>query len=234
MCGTESSKTCMKLILALIIIGFILTTIPLATVDAQDYYERYKPTMSGPSINVTSPQNGSAIQSNSLQLIFNVTKPQIIKLSPNIPDSIIENNGVRNSSGIITQVYYKGDWQTKETNLFSNQNSNIDFLEFNENLSNIPDGKHQVEITAIGSVNLIVAMFGFTYQNNETTTITVTNHYNESSMLTPTSPIPTNNTDSLTEPFPTLLLVVASILTAFVIASILALRKHRKTANLKQ
>jgi hypothetical protein len=212
----------------------MLTTIPLATADAQDYYELYKPIMNGPTVNVASPQNASAIQSNSIQLTFNVTKPQIIKLSPNIPDSIIENNGVRNSSGIITQVYYKGDWQTKETNLFSNQDRNIDFLEFNENLSNIPDGKHQIEITAVGSVNLIVAMFGFTYQNNETTTITVINQYNESSTLTPTSPNPTNNTDSLAEPFLTLLLAVASILTAFVIASILALRRHRKTINLKQ
>jgi len=213
------------LLLTLIIAVSCLTLMVVKPANAQDYYESYKPTMTGPNINVTSPQNGSAIQSNSLQLIFNVTKPQIIKLSPNIPPSIIENNGVRNSSGIITRVYYKGDWQTKETNLFSNQDSKMEFLEFNENLSSIPDGKHQVEITAIGSVNLIVAMFGFTYQNNETTTITITNNYNESSM-------PTINTGQLppqTELLPTLtVLVVILIVLAVVITSVLLFKRHRK------
>src|SRR5665648_194246 len=152
----------MKAISALLIIGLILSTASFASVDAQDYYELYKPTMSGPNVSVTSPQNNSVINANSLQLIFNVTEPQIVKFSANISPNIIENNGVRNSSDIVS-VYYKGDWQTKETILYSNQDSDIDFLEFNETLSSIPDGRHQVEITAIGTVGLIVAMFGFTY-----------------------------------------------------------------------
>lgn len=214
-------------LLTLVITVSCLTSMVVKPANAQDYYESYKPTMTGPNINVTSPQNGSTIQSNSLQLIFNVTKPQITKLSPNIPPSIIENNGVRNSSGIITRVYYKGDWQTEETNLFLNQDSKMEFLEFNENLSNIPDGKHRVEITAIGSVNLIVAMFGFTYQNNETTTITINNNYNESSMPT----INTGQNPPQTQPFPTSVLVIALIVIAAVITFALLLRSHRKTAN---
>ncbi len=208
---------------ALVIIGLILTTISFASVDAQDYYERYKPTMSGPNISVASPQNASVIESNSLQLVFTVTEPQIVKLSPNISPNIIENNGVRNSSDIVG-VYYKGDWQTKETILYSNQDGDIDFLEFNETLSNIPNGSHQVEITAIGSVDLIVAMFGFTYHNNANTTIVFATNSTE---LTPTLSPSTDRNAPLLEPI-YYLLPVSVIVAVIIVLSILLYRWHRK------
>ena len=216
----------MRAILALVIIGLILTTTPLATVDAQDYYERYKPAISGPNISVTSPQNTSVIEGNSLQLVFNITKPQIVKLSPNISPSIIENNGVRNSSEIIS-VYYKGDWQNNETILFSNQDNDVDFLEFNETLSGIPSGKHQVEITATGSIGLIVAMFGFTYPNEVNTTIVFTNDFNES---TPTPYLRTDRNAPHVELIDYLLPI--SVIVAIIISFALLLHsRHRKTMN---
>lgn len=220
----------MRAIVVLVLIVLIIATFPLASVTAQDYYERFKPTMNGPNINVTSPQNGSAIQSNSLQLIFNVTKPQIVKLSPNIPLSIIENNGVRNSSGIITRVYYKGDWQTNQTILYSNQDSNADSLEFNETLSGIPNGEHQVEITATGSIGLIVAMFGFTYPNEANTTIVFSNNFDES---TPTPYLPTDRNAPHAELID-YLLPISVILVIIIVLSTVILRRHRKTAILKQ
>ena len=217
----------MKLIVALVIIGLMLTTIPLATVDAQDYYELYKPTMTGPNITVTYPQNGSTIQSNSIQLYFNVTKPQIIKLSPNIPSSIIEHNGVRNNSGSITRVYYKGDWQTKETNLYSNQDSEVEFLEFNETISNIPDGTHKVEINTAGSVNLIVAMFGFTYRSEANSTVVFTSNFE--SIPTPSPPTDRNAPHlELTN-----CLLPIGVIVAVFLLSVLLFRRHRKTAYLK-
>jgi hypothetical protein len=215
----------MRAISALVIIGLILTTTSFAFVDAQDYYERYKPTMSGPNISVTSPQNASVIESNSLQLIFNVTEPQIVKLSPNISPNIIENNGVRNSSDIV-RVYYKGDWQNNQTILYSNQNSDIDFLEFNETLSNIPNGRHQLEITSFGSIGLIVAMFGSTYQNNATTTIVFTTNYGEP---TPTLSPPTDRNPPHLEPIDYLLPV--SVIVAIAVLSVLLYRRHQKTAS---
>ncbi len=50
----------------------------------------------------------------------------------------------------------------------------------------------------------------------------------------PTSPIPTINTGSLTEPFPTVLFVIASVIIAVVITCVLIYNRHRKTAYLKQ
>jgi hypothetical protein len=58
------------------------------------------------------------------------------------------------------------------------------------------------------------------------------------SIPTPTSPMPTINTGSHTpqiEPFPTsTFLVLASVLIAVVIASLLLFRRHRKTVNLNR
>ncbi len=163
----------MRTISALLIIGLILSTACFASVDAQDYYELYKPTISGPNINVTSPQNNSIIDANSLQLIFNVTEPQIVKLSPNLSPNIIESNDVRNSSDVVS-VYYKGDWQTTHAIIYPNQDTDMAILEFDEIISNVPSGHHQLEITATGTVGLIVAMFGFTYQVNSTSLVIFT------------------------------------------------------------
>lgn len=172
----------MRQIATIVIIGLILTSIPFSLANAQDYYELYRPTMNPPSISIASPQNNSIVNTNSLQLTFNITKPQIIKLSPNISLNIIENNGVRNSTEIF-RVNYKGDWQTEEQTLYSNENGGLDFLEINETISNIPNGEHEIQITAIGSVDLIVTMFGFTYHPDSSSTIIFT--------INPSTPTPT-------------------------------------------
>jgi len=66
------------------------------------------------------------------------------------------------------------------------------------------------------------------WSNTQTVTIPAS-----SSSLTPspTSPIPTTNTGSLTESFPTLLLAVALILLAVVIALVVLYKRNRKPAE---
>ncbi len=67
------------------------------------------------------------------------------------------------------------------------------------------------------------------WSNTQTITIPESN-----TSPSPTSPMPTINTGSLIEPFPFPLLIVASVIIAVVILSILFFIRHRKTANLKQ
>jgi len=68
----------------------------------QDYYDKYKPTMMPPSILIASPQNYSIINTNSISLVFNVSEPQIIDVSPD----------VNQHSSRLFRVSYMGDFCT--------------------------------------------------------------------------------------------------------------------------
>src|SRR4030067_2636691 len=96
-----------------LILGLVIATLNnyVTRVQAQqvldsleDYYDHYKPTMAPPSILVTSPQNYSIINASSVSLVFNVSEPQVIELSPD----------VNQHSSRLFRVSYKGDWQTEE------------------------------------------------------------------------------------------------------------------------
>jgi hypothetical protein len=183
--------------------------------------------MMPPSISISSPQNSSSINANCVQLVFSVAEPQIANLSPNIPPSIIENNGVSNSTAI-ARVSYKGDWQIEEHILYSNEQGS-EVLEFNVTLSNIPNGNHEVEITAIGTVRLIVAMFGFEYHSNSTSSIIFAVNSLEPNNQDTNSP--SNNQDA-NSPLITLSQVVLTLLLVLAL-TVIALFALKRRSNKK-
>ena len=206
----DKIRNAMSTKLVFVLVWLLLSIIPLSA-SAQDYYELYKPEMIGPDITVISPQNNSIIETDSIELIFNLSLPQIVKLSPNIPSNILENNAVRNSTDIFL-VYYKGDWQTEETILYSNNDGDMYISEFNETISNIPNGEHQIEIEAVGSIRFTVAMFGFEYHPNSTSTIIFTFNSQQS-----------ENYDAVTQ--------LAYLLLAILVAAIAVIPLKRKLAS---
>ncbi|MCW4044826.1 MAG: hypothetical protein NWE94_04840 [Candidatus Bathyarchaeota archaeon] len=178
-----------------------------ASDSLQDYYDRYKPKMTPPTISIASPQNYSVINTNSISLVFNVSEPQVIEISP-------DANKV---STRLFRVSYKGDWQTEEHFLYSAEHGSLDFLEFNTTLLNIPDGTHQLQVIADGVVGFTVAMFGFSYNSETNTSIIFT--------VNSTQPTPSTFT-STPEPFPTLPLIASSSAIAVVAVAWLFVSKE--------
>jgi len=210
-----------KALALILILGLII----LATLDChvvgvqaqqvtdplQDYYDRYKPTMTPPSILVTSPQNYSIINTNSISLVFNVSGPQVIELSPD----------VNQHSSRLVRVSYRGDWQTEEQLLYLVQYESLDFLEFNTTLSGIPEGTRELQIIAVGAVGITVAMFGFEYHPDANASIIFT--VNSIQPTLSPEPIPE------VEPFPTTLVVIASVVSVAIIGiGLLIYFKKRK------
>jgi len=199
-----------------LVLMLILGLIILATLDchdvvqAQDYYDRYKPTMTPPSILVNSPQNYSIVNTNSISLAFNVSGLQVIELSPD----------VNKHSSRLFRVSYKGDWQTEEQLLYSAQHESLDFLEFNTTLSGIPEGTHELQIIAVGEVGVIVAMFGFSYHSDANSSIIFT----VNSMQPTASPEPTPES----KPFQTTLVIASVITVAIVGIGLLVYFKKRR------
>jgi hypothetical protein len=209
-----------------LIFGLVIATLNIyvTRVQAQqdldsleDYYNRYKPTMTPPSILVTSPQNYSIINTSSISLVFNVSAPQVIEVSPD----------VNHYSTWLSRVYCKGDWQDEEQVLYSrypwkddSDNEAFDFLEFNTTLSNIPEGKHELKINAVGVVGIKIAMFGCSYNPDANASIIFTVNSVQS-----TSPEPKLTSES----FPiTLVVAVSGVLLAVVSASLLVYFKKVK------
>ena len=182
-------------------------------VQAQDYYDRYKPTMTPPSILVTSPQNHSIISTNSISLAFNVSGVRVIEVSPDIN---------RHSSRLF-KVSYKGDWQTEEQLLYSAEHESLDFLEFNTTLSGIPEGTHELQIIAVGEVGVIVAMFGFSYHSDANSSIIFT----VNSIQPTPSPEPTPESN----PFQTTLVIACVITVAILSIGLLVYFKKRTKSS---
>jgi len=177
----------------------------------QDYYDRNKPTMTPPSILVNSPQNHSIINTNSISLVFNVSGPQVIELSPD----------VKLHSSRLVKVYYKGDWQTEGQNLYFNEYESLDFLEFNTTLSNIPEGTRELQITAVGAVDITVAMFGFSYHPDANASIIFTVNSIQPTPSPELTPTPSQEPTSTPKPQQTEQLEII-IGVAFVVAVISA------------
>ncbi len=198
----------LMLILALIISATLNCS--FLGVQAQDYYDRYKPTMTPPSILVTSPQNHSIINTSSISLAFNVSGVQVIEVSPD----------VNRYSSRLFKVSYKGDWQTEEQLLYSAEHESLDFLEFNTTLSDIPEGSHELQIIAVGAVGVIVAMFGFSYYPEA----------NASIIFTVNSIQPTPSPEPTPEPeaFPASLVFVTSVSVAIISVGLFVYFKKRK------
>jgi hypothetical protein len=161
--GTVMKRTAIVIIILRLFI-LAIRDCYVVKVQAQDYYDRYKPTMTPPSILVTSPQNHSIINTNSISLAFNVSGVRVIEVSPDVN---------RHSSRLF-KVSYKGDWQTEEQLLYSAEHESLDFLEFNTTLSGIPEGTHELQIITVGEVSVIVALFGFSYYSDANSSIIFT------------------------------------------------------------
>jgi hypothetical protein len=137
------------MISGLIVLGTICNP---AVVDAQEYYGIDDATMISPIISVTSPHNNTVINNDYISLIFNVSGPQVVGMSPRVDFHLAH----------IVKVFFKGDWQNETQILYfmdSKFNVSADnFLEFNVTLSNIPSGTHELEISVEGYVYMVMAM----------------------------------------------------------------------------
>ena len=182
--------------------------------DLLDYYETYRPETTPIAITVSSPQNNSITNENSIYLVFNVTAPIVVSA----PE---EANAV---STQLDSVYYKGDWQDEKQELYVYDYIHapnvevFDFLKFNATLSNIPEGTHEIQIMASGRVGVRVAMFGGSYSSGSNSSIIFTVN-----SIQPTQPYQ--------EPFPAVTVVTVSAVAAVVmvaIVSLLLFRRHRK------
>jgi hypothetical protein len=202
-------KTAATLITAILITavagGFLVHS---AVADA---YETYRPETTPTAIIVSTPLNNSITNENSISLAFNVTAPIVVS-APEEAQSV---------STRLASVYYKGDWQDEKQELYAYDYlhapnvEKFDFLEFNTTLSNIPEGTHELQITASGTVGLTVAMFGFSYHSGSNSSIIFT-----VDSIQPTQP---NQ-----EPFPTLPVLAASVAVVVVGAGLLVYFKKRK------
>ncbi len=128
----------------------------------------------------------------------------------------------------ITSVSYKASWQGNQSiSLF---NSTIDTpavlsnvpsgQEFSYNFTNIPLGSQQLEVDSVGGGIIWGGNTYYTFYTNSSNTLYFT------VQATPTQ-----------EPFPTLLVIVTSILVIVVVIGALSLllyRRHRKTNKLNQ
>jgi len=177
-----------------------------------DAYETYRPETTPIAIIVSTPQNNSITNENSISLAFNVTAPIIVS-APEEAQSV---------STRLASVYYKGDWQDEKQELYAYDYlhapnvEKFDLLEFNTTLSNIPEGTHELQIMASGTVGLTVAMFGFSYHSGSNSSIIFTVN-----SIQPTQP---NQ-----EPFPAVAVVAVSAVVAIAIsAGLLVYFKKRK------
>lgn len=188
----------------------------------QTYYETYKPETTPIEITVSSPQNNSITDKNSISLAFNVTGPQGISAPE--PARVVRTQ--------LTSVYIKGDWQTEKQELYAydfvhstSDDKGFDFMEFNTTLSDVPEGPHELQIMVFGIVNTNAAMFGFEY------------HYgsNASVAFTVGSIQPTKiNQDSDVAPFNHAVIILTFILACVLVAIIvwwLKRKKHRVLRN---
>ena len=200
----------------------------------QSYYETYKPETPPITIAVSSPQNNSALNDASVALDFNVSAPKAL--------SIPEPAQVQSIQ--ITNVSYTCDWQTENHQLYAYDSLNVsskderfDFLAFNTTFSNIPEGTHEIEITALAIVNTNAAMFGFTYHYSSNASIilnvnagqpTVPNQNSDSNV--------DNQSDLIIDHFPNypLLLQIGIVLTITIVIGVCLFVYHKKIAQTKK
>lgn len=217
-----------------LMLGFVLLAVsyPLLPVNAQadDQYESFRPTMTSPLIIVDSPKNNTIFNASSIALIVNVSAPQVLAISPK----------VSRYESFLSKVYYKGDWLSNDTILYHPLYGNRNLIGVDTNLSSIPEGKHQLQIIAIGEVGVIAAMFGFSYYSTSTTTIDFTIHVVNPASSTPTptphltsspsSPsMPTINTGSIAPTIiPNQFLLIIIVLIVIAILTFLYAIKRKK------
>jgi len=222
------------LLASALMLGFVFLAVShtLLPVNAQadDQYESFRPTMTSPLIIVDSPKNNTIFNASSIALIVNVSAPQVLAISPK----------VSRYESFLSKVYYKGDWLSNDTILYPSIYGNRNLIRVDTNLSNIPEGKHQLQIIASGEEGVIAAMFGYSYHSTSTTTIDFTIHVVNPASSTPTptphltsspsrSSMPTINTGSIAPPtIPNPILLIIIILIVISILTCLYAIKRKK------
>ncbi len=105
-----------------------------------------KPPMIPVQIKISSPKNNFQTNTTSIQLIFNVSAPQMA-------DAVQSE---------ISWVFCEADWLPNRKTLYYQDvpfqnitqilldDEHFDFMEFNNTLSDIPQGTHKLKITALG------------------------------------------------------------------------------------
>jgi hypothetical protein len=95
-----------------------------------------KPDTIPPTISIFSPKNNTVYSVNGVTLAFDVSGP----------------TGPTVSYPFVTQIYYKTDWQNSIVSVYdSGSPSNQEYSEFSSelNLTGIPDGNHNIIVTAV-------------------------------------------------------------------------------------
>ena len=218
------NKPAVALIMALIITA-AAGTFFVSSAQLTEYYEAYRPVTTPVEIQVFSPQNNSVTNETSISLIFNVTAPTVVSAAEE----------VQIAGSFLNSVYCKGDWQEEKQELYVYDDGHapnveaFDFLEFNTNVSNIPEGPHELLIMARGTVGIRVPPFsgGYAIVSNSSIVFTVNS---SGSTHQPTQ----QPTQPIQEPFPTATVVVFSAITAVIIVaavSLLFYTRRRKNSQ---
>ncbi len=105
---------------------------------------QYKGTISPPSkptITISSPENNTSLRTTNLTVVLNV----------NITKTTVENY-----DEFISRVCYTADWQQNETYIYKYYNPDPSYIlpkisefSYSLNLTDIPEGKHNVTFTAV-------------------------------------------------------------------------------------
>lgn len=203
----------------------ILSCISTATANPPLYERGFKPpdSYTKPSeITIFSPSNGTVYQNGTLILNVNVTLPQ----------------SATASGTILRYVTYTPDWNNNETVLYYNKGyvNTIEsqfpdpqrhYFTGQVELTNIPNGNHNITITAYAGGFYPDGSDGFyRFIINGTSTV----FFTIGNLATVTPYIPTDRNAPHLDPIYYLLPV--SVIVAVVLLSVLLYRRHRKTANL--
>jgi hypothetical protein len=101
-----------------------------------------------PTVLMFAPANNTAYASNTITLILNVSVPQ-------------PSNSRSETTRMLTDVYYETDWQKGNTSVYHLDKSTPDYIydqswiteleDYLETLTGIPEGKHNITVTAMAS-----------------------------------------------------------------------------------
>ena len=137
-------KTAAALIMALLVTaaaGTLLTRSGKANPYSQAQYKGTIAPPSRPTITISSPENNTSHKTTNLTIILNVT---------------IAKTTVENYDEFISRVYYTADWQQNETYIYKYYNPDpshilpkISEFSYSLNLTDIPEGKHNLTFHAV-------------------------------------------------------------------------------------
>ncbi len=162
-----------------------------------------------PTITVFSPNNDTVLTSNSISLTFNVTVPE-------------------DYGHMLTDIWFVSDWQGSNTSIYHldmttpdyiNDRSWITNFSYNTKLTEIPEGKHSIEVfaTSLGKYSIGVYFYDFVMTGSSSVTFT----FSTDRQLEPTP----------SEPFSTVTVIAVSVAAAVVIAGLLVcFKKHKRGA----